>query len=198
MILTPARSSIVLIICFIFTIGTVFAGAWFYKYSNNFVATPTVMQPQEEVTDAIEYPTVQLVLRPTETTNEYQVVVTDLTDLVNTIAFQINSVGGTAPILSSSITLDPNLQQAGWSTIVNTDSNSETGQRFAFSMARIGVTTDTSTPQEIVIGTIQIADQSDISLLTIDESESFVSYSNSEIPAKIVLLSNAENTEIIE
>lgn len=195
--LQPARNALLLIVCFVLVIAVIFMGAWFYKYSGEPVLNETEMTTTDTATDIAPGPPVNLSLVATGTAGEYQLVLENLTMPVTTIAFQLQSTDSGTPITGSSITSNSELEQSNWTTVINSESSSETGQSLSFSLARLGVG-ETETIDTIVLGTIQLNEGVTLANLQLNKAESFVTYSATENPVRIVLTTTGSESEAAE
>lgn len=194
----PAQNALLLIVCFVIVISVIFTGAWLYKYSGEPSLNETEILTTEETGAEINATeTVSLSLEPTNTQSEYQLVLTNLTKPVTTIAFQLQSLDPGTPIAGSSIESSLELQQSNWTTVINTESSSETGQTLSFSLVRLGVS-ETETQDQIVLGTIQLNDGVTPADIKLNKSESFVTYSATENPVRIVLTTDGSGIETAE
>lgn len=200
MTLQPARNALLLIVCFVIVIAVIFMGAWFYKYSGEPILNETDMAATEEsgtTTDIASGPPATLSLVSTDSANEYQLVLANLTMPVTTIAFQLQSVDPGTAITGSSIKSNSELEQSNWTTVINTESSSETGQTLSFSLARLGVN-ESQTIDTIVLGTIQLNEGVTPADIQMNKAESFVTYSGTENPVRIVLSAVGSESETNE
>jgi hypothetical protein len=200
MTLQPARNALLLIVCFVIVIAVIFMGAWFYKYSGEPIQNETDMATTEETSttaDIASGPPATLSLVSTGSSNEYQLVLANLTMPVTTIAFQLQSVDPGTAITGSSIKSNSELEQSNWTTVINTESSSETGQTLSFSLARLGVN-ESQTIDTIVLGTIQLNEGVTPTDIQINKAESFVTYSGTENPVRIVFSTVGSESETAE
>jgi hypothetical protein len=166
---------------FLMIVGIVFAGAVYYKQSaiptsqSSEIVSETVTPSAEELEPAL----LQLIPSTDEQTT-YRIVVSNLVQPINGISFELQSNPGGATITSNSIEIEEDLENNGWSTAVNSATETDSSQRLSFSMLLNSPGTEV-TSNSIEIGTISF-DQTPSSIdLSLNPDESVVTYTEDRI-----------------
>lgn len=173
--MTLSSAQRLIVFSFLFVVIVLVIGAFYYKNTFN---SATSFQDSDTVTQEVttqEMPQqepVTLLLTPLSAT-EYRLSIEDLKQPVTAATIVLNSPEQV--ITSSDIDVASDLESLGWSTAINSSTDSESGQEFTFSMIRM-TGTEATNRSSIVLGTITLSNEANLNNLILDTNQSKVVY----------------------
>lgn len=192
MIFKPAHKiALIFVALFLLVTGVVLFGSLYYKNTLPIISEIPFIPVQTETLVEQEAAKTNLQLIPTNTERtEYKIVISDITNSISGVVFQLQSAANGAQITSTSIETDPSLEALGWSTAINTSTETDSNQQLSFSMILSSPGTEINV-QSLDIGTITFNQAPNSNDLTINAEESYVTYKDDTLSYLNLLLETA-------
>lgn len=188
--LPASNTTQIFILMFVAVLLILVGGAVWIKQTSsvNNTASQESSGIQQEQAEPI-FETVTLRLTPTSVTGTYAASIEGLTAPINGVAFQLEDPAGGAELTGTEFEMADGLEETGWSSAINSTSDSATGATLSFSILKTepaGQTTETIS--SLPLGTISFSNiEAGINDMSLIPTESFVTYASGSV-AKIELV----------